>query len=152
MASLWTLAALWGLEGIFKLFPWLYVSIKVLGAFYLLYLAWKTFKGSREPLTVGGKVASREFVDGVLLNLSNPKSVFFAAAVLVLVFPPNLDITTKTLIVANHFMVELVFYTGLSLIMTTKTVSKRYLAAKVWFDRFAAVVMTGLGLRLLLQR
>ncbi len=32
MAGLWTLAALLGLEGLFAMFPWAYLSLKIAGA------------------------------------------------------------------------------------------------------------------------
>ena len=55
------------------------------------------------------------------------------------------------IVVANHFVVEVLFYLSLSIAMSSRAVAKRYLGAKVYFDRIAAVVLTALGLRLLTQ-
>ncbi|MEL7429766.1 MAG: hypothetical protein AAFN43_07175, partial [Pseudomonadota bacterium] len=55
-------------------------------------------------------------------------------------------------IVTNHFLVELVCYTLIACVMSTAAISRKYLSAKAWLDRFAAIVMAGLGLRLLFQR
>lgn len=152
MASLWTLMALLGLEGVFKAFPWAYFSIKVIGAAYLLYIAWKTWTGAKAALDQSAKPANRDFLDGFLLNLANPKSVLFAAAVLIVIFPPDLPLYAKAVIVANHFVVEVVCYSLIAVVLSNPAISNRYLAAKAWFDRFAAVIMAGLGLRLLLTR
>lgn len=152
MASLWTLAALLGLQSLFALFPWAYTIIKIAGAAYLLWVAWNTWRGAAKPLDAEAKPASRDFFDGVLLNLANPKSVLFAAAVLIVIFPPDLTWHNKIFIVANHFIVEVICYSLIALVMSTPAVSAKYLAAKKWLDRFASVVMAGLGLRLLFQR
>lgn len=152
MASLWTLAALLGLESLFLLFPWAYTTIKVAGAGYLLYVAWKTWAGANAPADSDVRPASRDMLDGFLLNLSNPKSVLFAAAVLIVIFPPGLSLAGKVLIVVNHLVVEIVCYSLIAILLSTPAMSRRYLAAKTGLDRFAAIVMGGLGLRLLLQK
>jgi threonine/homoserine/homoserine lactone efflux protein len=152
MAAVWTLMALLGLDGIFRVFPWAYATAKIVGALYLLYLAWTTWRGAKKPITDASKPRVHAFRDGVLINISNPKSVLFAAAVLIVIFPPDLTMIEKAMVVTNHFLVELVFYGLLAFSMSTEAVSKTYLRAKVFLDRFAAVVLGALGLRLLLQR
>ena len=85
------------------------------------------------------------------MNLFNPKSVLFAAAVLVTVFPAGLGLADSIVIVTNHFLVEIAFYTALAFGMSTQAVAKRYMRAKI-FDRAAAVVLGALGVRILLSR
>ena len=89
MAALWTLAALLGLEGIFSLFPWAYVLLKTLGAAYLIWIAIQTWRHARTPVEDSATKRSHEgaFLAGILINLANPKSVFFAAAVIIVIFP-----------------------------------------------------------------
>jgi len=152
MASLWTLAALLGLNTVFQFFPWAYTTVKIIGAGYLLYIAWNTWKSATSLLEDKAKAASRYFRDGLLLNLSNPKSMLFAAAVLIVTFPPDLTLFEKAFIVFNHFIVEVICYALIACIMSTEVVSRKYLAAKTWLDRMSAIVMGGLGLRLLLDR
>ncbi len=152
MASLWTLAALLGLESVFKLFPWAYVTMKILGALYLLYIAWNTWRGAKNPLPSDKSASSRSFRDGFLLNLANPKSVLFSAAVLIVIFPPDLSLLAKGAIVMNHFIVEVICYSLIATVMSTEMISRRYLAAKAYLDRFSAVILGALGIRLLIQK
>jgi len=152
MAAAWTLMALLGLEGIFRLFPWAYTIIKIVGALYLLYIAWITWRGAKNPIAESAKPRTHAFRDGVFINLSNPKAVLFAAAVLIVIFPPDMTMLEKGFVVMNHFLVEVVFYSFLALVMSTEAVSITYLRAKVFLDRFAAVVLGALGLRLMFQR
>lgn len=152
VASMWTLAALLGLDIVFDLFPWAYTVIKTGGALYLIYIAygmWRDAKDGIEPKEARPVGAFRQ---GVLVNLLNPKSVVFAAAILVVIFPPGLSVTENALIVANHLVLELLFYTGLAFGLSTPAVSKRYLQAKAYFDRTAALVLGGLGVRLISDR
>lgn len=152
MASLWTLAALLGMDAVFALFPWAFATLKIGGAFYLIYLGVKTWRGAAEPLGTAAKAPSRAFIDGFLVNLGNPKSVLFAAAVLVVVFPPNLSAGEIAFVTLNHLVLEIVFYTACALILTAPAARAQFLRAKPVIDRTAAVLLGGLGLKLLLQR
>jgi threonine/homoserine/homoserine lactone efflux protein len=152
MAAIWTLMALLGLDGLFRLFPWAYVAFKVIGALYLLYIAWSTWRCASQPIGTVVRPKASAFVGGVLVNLANPKSVLFAAAVLVVIFPAGLSIAHKAFIVGNHLAVELIAYTGFALVLSTQTVSARYMRAKPVLDRISAVVLGALGMRLIMDR
>ena len=152
MASIWTLMALLGLDSMFKLFPYAYVFMKTAGAIYLLYLAINTWRTARQPISYEATAANHAIRDGILLNLANPKSVLFAATVLIVIFPPDLPLYAKGFIMLNQFVVEFIAYSILATALSTEAVGNKYLAAKVWMDRFASVILGGLGFRLLLQK
>ena len=92
------------------------------------------------------------FRQGFLINLINPKSVLFAAAVLVAVFPAGIGLVDSAMIVVNHFVVEIAFYATLAFCLSTEAVANRYMQAKRHVDRFASVVLGALGFRLLWSR
>lgn len=152
MASLWTLAALLGMDAVFTLFPWAFAALKIGGAAYLIYLAIKTWRSASTPLGNAPKAQGRAFIDGFLVNLGNPKSVLFAAAVLVVVFPANLTATEIALITLNHLTLEILFYTACAFILSAPVARARFIRIKPVIDRSAAVLLGGLGLKLLLQR
>ena len=152
MASIWTLMALLGLQSVFQLFPPAYTTIKILGAFYLMFIAWKTWRGSRQPLEDRTQPARHAFREGFIINLLNPKAMLFAAAVLIVVFPPGLSMVEKAIIVTNHLILEIGFYLMLAVFMNTPAVSQWYLRAKVYFDRFASIVLGVLGTRILFEQ
>jgi len=152
VASLWTLSALLGLNAIFALFPWAYTAVKTAGALYLLYIAWTTWKGASAPLAEAGNVGRRAFFSGLAVNILNPKSVLFAAAVLVVIFPPDLTLGEKLFITANHLAVEVTVYALLSAALSQAPVREGYLRAKPVIDRITAVILGGLGARLLAER
>lgn len=153
MAALWTLAALAGLDGLFRLFPWAYVLLKTAGAVYLIFIAVQMWRSAREELTEATVPGRRNaFLGGMLVNLSNPKSVFFAAAVIVVIFPSTITTVEKSFIFFNHLAVEWIVQPLLAVTMSTATVRRGYLRLKSIFDRSAAVILGGLGLRLLIDR
>lgn len=152
MASLWTLTALLGLEAIFTAFPWVYAAAKTVGALYLLYIAWRMWGSAKKPISAEVAPARRAFRDGLLINALNPKSVLFAAAVLVVILPPGLSLGEAAIVTANHLIVEIGFYSLLALTLNTPRLRAAYLRSRVALDRVAAVVLGALGLRLLLSR
>ncbi|KAB7614718.1 LysE family translocator [Amylibacter sp. SFDW26] len=151
VAAMWTLMALLGLDTVFKIFPWAYTAVKIIGAVYLLYIAFKMWRSANDVLETETKPSNRAFLQGVLINLLNPKSVLFAAAVLVVIFPKGMTFAENATVVLNHLIVELMFYTAMAIGMSTKTVSAFYIRLKKYIDRVSSVVLGALGIRLLTQ-
>lgn len=153
VASMWTGAALLGLAAIFEVVPWVYSVMKLVGALYLIYLAWGMWRGATEPLESGQTQANRRaFRSGLIVQLSNPKSVLFAGAVIVVIFPAGLSWSDSALIVVNHFLVEITVYTAMALGLSSAPARAAYLRLKLWADRIAAGIMGALGLRLLFSK
>ncbi|WP_298835484.1 LysE family translocator [uncultured Roseobacter sp.] len=151
-AASWTLAALLGLESIFRLFPWTYTILKTAGAVYLLWIALQTWRRARDPLADSATPRGRAFVSGLLVNAGNPKSMLFAAAVILVVFPQGLATGDIAVIVINHMVLEILFYTLFAVLLSSGPARRGYLSAKPLLDRIAATVLGALGLRLLLER
>ncbi len=151
MASLWTGLALLGLGALFEVVPWLYLTMKIGGGVYLLWIAWQSWRHAAQPVSRVPLARGRAFASGFAVNLANPKSVFFAAAVLVVIFPRDLHAGEMMLIVGNHFVLEVLVYTALATVMSTEAVAQRYLRAKRWLDRVFSMVLGALGLRLLFE-
>ena len=152
MAATWTLMALAGFAALFELFPAAYAGARIAGALYLLYIATRMWRGASAPVDRLPEPARRAFRQGLFINLFNPKSVLFAAAVLIAIFPEGLGAVNSVVIAVNHLLIELSFYTVLALVLNTEAVAGRYLRAKTWIDRGAAAVLGALGLRILLSR
>lgn len=75
--------------------------------------------------------------------------MLFAAAVLVAIFPPDMDVAHKLAIAGNHLGIELAFYAVLAATMSRQAVRTRYFAMKLYLDRFAAVVLQVLAVNIL---
>ncbi|MEM9708800.1 MAG: LysE family transporter [Pseudomonadota bacterium] len=151
-ATGWTLAALFGLDIVFRLFPWSFGLLKILGALYLLWIAYQTWRDASAPVSAPMKDPSRAIRSGILVNLANPKSVLFAGAVLVVIFPPDLSPEMRLLVGLNHFVFETLAYGLLSLAVARSGLSGLLLRAKAPLDRAMAALLGALGLRLLFDR
>lgn len=88
------------------------------------------------------------FTLGLATNMSNPKAVIFIAAIFATVFPAELSLGAKLIIVANHFTLETVFYVIATLMLTTGPVRAAYMRAKTYLDRIAAVALGFLAARM----
>lgn len=152
MAAIWTGLAFMGLDAIFAIFPWAFIALKSVGALYLLWIAYQTWKHARAPLGDAPTPPMRAFLGGVLVNMSNPKSVLFAGAVIMVIFPQGMAFSDKAFVVLNHLLIEWLVGSALVLAFSTKHVSAGYLRAKPILDRIAASVLGLLGLKLLLSR
>ncbi|WP_187429930.1 Threonine efflux protein [Roseobacter fucihabitans] len=151
-AAGWTLAALLGLESLFALFPWAYTLLKITGALYLIWIAVQTWRHARDPVGEIDRPKGRALLSGLLVNIGNPKSMLFAAAVILVVFPQGLNAMEITLIVANHLALEVVFYGLFAVLLSSAPARRGYLNAKPILDRIAATLLGALGLRLLVER
>lgn len=76
--AVWGLVAAAGLGAALQESVYVLTVLKVLGGVYLLWLAWQSMRAAATPLTEPGPVApahGRWFLRGLMLNLSNPKTV-----------------------------------------------------------------------------
>ncbi len=150
VAGLWTLAALLGLDAVFDAVPAAYATLKVAGAALVLAIAVQTWRAARVPIEAEPPASERRaFLRGALLNLGNPKSILFSAGVLLVIFPPDLTGAEMALITINHIALELVIYGALAHFLARPAIRARYLAAKPSLMRAMALVLGGLGIRLL---
>lgn len=152
VASAWTAAALLGLEAVFVVFPWAYSLLRIAGALYLVWIAYALWCGADKPIEDTAKPGARAFWGGILVNLANPKSVFFAASVLVVIFPPDMGLGAKALIVANHLVIEVLVYGAFAAFLASPPARAGYLRLKPVIDRIAGALLGVLGVRLLLER
>jgi threonine/homoserine/homoserine lactone efflux protein len=145
-ATLWSVAALAGLTALFALVPWAYLALKLAGAAYLVWFAAALWRGAGQRVPEA-PLRGRGFALGLLTNLSNPKAVFFIAAIFSTVFPAMPQGRAALEVLANHFSLELVWYGAVALVLTTAPMRAAYLRAKARIDRLAAVGLALLALR-----
>lgn len=98
-----------GVSTIIKQNPKLFFAIKLLGALYLLYLAYKVFKSSADVSlsddNVEKKSYSQLYRQGFLMNVLNPKvSIFFLAFFPGFLFSKSLSNVTQFYILGLLFM------------------------------------------------
>lgn len=71
---------------LYSYLPKVKIVMQILGAAYMLYLAWKVFKSSSELSAEGGREAS--FLSGMVLQFANPKIYIYAITAMSLYILP----------------------------------------------------------------
>lgn len=157
-AGVFALAALLGLHALFNAVPWIYTALKVLGGLYLIYLAWRIWRGARQPLTVEAVAsettsprtnASRAFLIGLGTQLSNPKTAIVFSSVFAALLPQSPPTSFYFALPLIAFSIDAGWYTIVTCTLSSPTSRTAYLRYKAWVDRAAGGVMGALGIRLI---
>ncbi|MEZ5912683.1 MAG: LysE family translocator [Paracoccaceae bacterium] len=100
------LAAALGLAAVINASPFLYQSLRWVGAAYLLWLAWDGWRGAAEPSDglQPGTTLARYFRRGLITNLLNPKAAVFYVAVLPTFLRPDAPLTAQAITLAAVYV------------------------------------------------
>ena len=147
-----------GLAAVFVVVPWLYSLLKVTGAMYLLYLAWKALRPGGialfETQDLPRDSTSRLFGMGLLTNLLNPK-----AAIMYVALIPQFIAPAKGNVIAQGFVlggiqitvslvVNALIILGAGAIASFLRRRPRWLP---WQRRVTGGLLAGVGVQLLVQ-
>lgn len=151
------LAAMLGLAALLHTSALLFDLVKYAGVAYLLYMAWQTLKESG-ALSVEGQSAPisvpRVIVDGILLNLLNPKlTIFFVAFLPQFIAAGNSSPLAEMVLLSAIFMAMtfcvFALYGLFAAMMRDQVISRPSVMA--WMRRVFALAFVGLAARLALQ-
>jgi threonine/homoserine/homoserine lactone efflux protein len=149
-AVIWAAAALFGLNVLFHAVPLLFMGMKVLGAAFLLWIAWQIFRHASEPLALEGEAAKgNPFWRGFLVQIGNPKVVVFFGSVFVAMLPANPPLWMLLALLVIVLLNEVWWYCVVALFFGAGPVKRLYIRAKAWIDRVTGLFLGALGLRLL---
>lgn len=94
----YSIAVAFGVALIFQTSPLAFTLLKAVGAAYLLYLAYATYRAEPAPATPSRGESGKTYLRGVLMNLSNPKvAIFFLAFLPQFTSPEWGNMTTQML-------------------------------------------------------
>lgn len=156
-AALFALLAALGVTTLLEKTPAAYLVFKVAGGLYLLWLAYKIWRSAREPLTSDTEdVASKgtlikAFVKGLMVQTSNPKTIFIIASIFSSVLPSDPPSHTAILVTVIAFVIDFAWYAIVAISLSRSSSRNFYQGMKVWFDRLAAIILLGLSVKLLLS-
>ncbi|CCF19758.1 Lysine exporter protein (LYSE/YGGA) [Pseudorhizobium banfieldiae] len=149
-------AAVTGLAAVLHASALAFEIIKYLGVAYLLYMAWRTIM-DRGTLSVDEERAPRSLrqtiVDGILLNILNPKlSIFFFAFLPQFVSPTQAGALPKMLVLSGVFMaltfIVFIGYGVFAAAMRRHVISRP--AVVTWMRRTFAAAFVAMGAKLAL--
>ncbi|KAB7886851.1 LysE family translocator [Poseidonibacter ostreae] len=149
-------ASILGLGVLFKTSSNLFLLVKIVGAFYLIYLGFK-FLFNRSSFKIDDNCQKEEkkskksyFLESFFLAITNPKPILFFTAI----FPQFLDMQNN--IIPQFFILTGIFlfisFTSLCLYAYLAKKSKKWLSNKnrlTWFSRITGGMFIGLGVGIL---
>ena len=147
----WGVLAATGMGAVLQASAWLLVVLKLLGGGYLLWLAWQSGRSAlrTRDTTVAEIGAGRWFWRGVILNLSNPKSVIAWMAALSMGLNPS-D-TAVSVLVTTLVCVAVAFLNNLSysLLFSMGGMMALYRRGRRWVEGATAALFATGGLALI---
>ncbi len=147
----WGVMAATGMGAVLQASAWLLAALKVLGGAYLLWLAWKSGRSALGPAQAElAEISSgRWFWRGVILNLSNPKSVIAWMAALSMGLDPS-DTLASVLITTLVCMAVAAFNNlSYSVIFSMGGMMAIYRRCRRWIDGASAALFATGGLALI---
>ena len=134
-------------------------AIKLIGGSYLLYLGFQGIRAkaqsgviTNEPAVIMDVAAHRLVGKGFLCNALNPKAPIYFLSLFTIVLSPNLPASTLIVYGVWIMLLQLFWFSLITLFFSQPTIRRRFLAISHWIDRVFGVAMMGLGLKVLLSK
>jgi threonine efflux protein len=144
--------SLLGLSAILVEYQWLAWTIRIAGGGYLIYLGLRLVFARRQPVDLAasqGPAQGNALLFGLMVTATNPKAIVLFASVFATAVtgdtPGWLMATMVGLVVAS----SLVWYSIVSLFMSSAPVVRSFANARHWVERAAGICFVAIGGRIL---
>ncbi len=134
-------------------------AIKLIGGSYLLYLGYQGIRAKRHPGTLSNEpamiteaAAHRLVWKGFLCNTFNPKAPIYFLSLFTIVLSPDLPLRTLAVYGIWIMLLQLFWFSLITLFFSQPLIRTRFLAMSHWIDRLFGVAMMGLGLKVLFSK
>jgi len=139
-----------GLHALLASVGWLFLTLKIAGALYLIYLGVGLWKGAdADQGAAVSRSAHNAFLRALLTQLSNPKALVVYGSIFAALLPADLPRSASVVLPALVFTVEAGWYSIVALALSSARPRKAYLRCKTGIDRVSGGVLGLLGLKLL---
>jgi len=153
----WATCAIAGIGIVFAAFPWAALMVKVLGAAYLIWFGLRLLiKARHASQPQAGRQNTSEsfrqsFVQGVITNIGNPKSMAFFAAIFSSAAPAHVSQGTFASMLAVVAVVAMSWYGLVAIALSQPKVASAYRRGKKAIDRLCGSLILMLGVRQLIR-
>jgi threonine/homoserine/homoserine lactone efflux protein len=153
---LWGLAGGLGIQSLFSAAPTLYLSFKIAGGCYLIYLGLKQFRRKAPIVRARSIPRSRRCSaltgSGFLGNMTNPKSALFVATIFATAMPAHIPPLLLALAVMTMATLSFSWYCCVALFFASRRIAGVYERSRQWLDRFAGGCYLLFGVHLVANR
>ncbi|MGV8936276.1 MAG: LysE family translocator [Allorhizobium sp.] len=153
----WAFLAAAGISTILAQYSETLFAIKIAGGLYLLYIGYKSARSalsSQVPQVKAEKARTRatHYRRGVLIHLTNPKSILGWIAIMSLGLRPDAPPYTMQAIIAGCAVIGFLVFVGYALMFSTAVMGRGYQKSRRWIEGTLAMVFGFAGIRLLLSK
>jgi homoserine/homoserine lactone efflux protein len=142
-----------GLVAILALSRTAFDLLKLIGAAYLVWLGVRAFWGSFRPGAFSPKTSARPFVDGLIVQIANPKAMLFFGAILPQFVDKAHPVPRQIGVMSiTGITIEAVALTGYSLAAGWLRRSADLSRVRMWLDRIGGLMLICVGLATALYR
>lgn len=152
------LATTQGLGVLMEQVAWLSTLIRLVGAFYLLWLAMKAWKRAIEPPKIAvaaiNKPAglSRAFGTGYLMQITNPKAIVFWLAIASVGATTHAPTSVLAVFLFGAFVLSLIGHAAYSVLLSSSPFRVAYNHARRWIEAAIGGFLTYVAFRLATER
>ena len=148
--ALFALVAVLGVAALLSATPLAFLFVKVIGAIYLGYIGYAMIKHSTATLgsPESSAVTKSGLWSGLIVQLSNPKTIVVYTAVFAALMPKEPDNWLLVGLPLSIGLIEGAWYTLVAFVFARPWARRRYEGAKTVIDRVAGALMILLALRL----
>jgi len=149
--AFWGLIAASGMGIVLQSSVYLLSFLKVLGGLYLLWLAFLSARSAWRPRSESAVATTRKnwFLDGLLLNLSNPKAVLAWMSALTVGLNPNADFSSIALATGVCMATGFLVYVLYSVLFSIDDIMQAYRRFRHWIESTVAGLFTIAGIALI---
>tara|TARA_E500000305_G_scaffold99182_1_gene91205 strand:- start:817 stop:1449 length:633 start_codon:yes stop_codon:yes gene_type:complete len=136
----WGLMTLFGLTALIALYASLMTGIKIAGAVYLLWLAFKAFRSALSANAVIVRAVAHQkssfgyFQRGLLIQMSNPKAALTWIAIMSLAMGADAPFWVGGVVVIGTTALSILGHLGYALAFSTAPMVAAYGKARRWID------------------
>jgi threonine efflux protein len=156
----WGMMAATGVSAVLTRYAEALFVLKILGGLYLLYLAYKAGKSAlRRDEQMAGEMIGRQgqsgaalYKRGLLMHLTNPKSILGWIALMTLGLGPQASTATVVTILAGCAVLSVTIFFGYALLFSTAPMVRLYRRARRGIEGTLALFFGAAGLKLIFTR
>jgi threonine/homoserine/homoserine lactone efflux protein len=144
--------SLLGLSAVLVKYQWLTWAVRVLGGGYLVYLGIKLLRakpGKVDDAAVQGPLRGNALLFGFFVTLTNPKAIVLFASVFATAVTASTPYWLMALMIGLVMASALIWYSIVSLFMSSPPVMRRFQNARHWIERIAGASFILIGGRII---
>lgn len=149
-ALIWMILSILGLHILFQTYPVLNKLVMLVGACYLLYLAYGIIKRSDQKIDNKAVQSSHYYLKGMMCNLSNPKAIIYFASIFS-VLPLGSDVGHISFIIVCLLIESFLCFVGLGFLFSHSAVKGKYQQYTKKIDIVSALIFAIFALFMLVE-